>query len=161
MTEAAQGHSRSNKFTGYLILGLALLFIFGGLGWYNYRAFGGNGSKLTPESADCLALSALVTDRTKSTGFKNSGATINYRYEVAGKVYEQREDVDESTYYVNLTRDSVAICANRDKPARSNIIGNDVGTVSQIQTIIVDVIMLIVVIIVAMKARKISRQSKE
>lgn len=161
MTEVPQGHSRRNKWTGYLILGLALFFIFGGLGWYNYKAFAGSASYLTPESEECLAIKALVTDRSKPAGYKNSGATMHYRYEVGGKVYEQREDVDESTYYVNLTRDSVAICAHRDDPKQSNIVGNDVGTVSQIQTIIVDVVMLIVVIVVALKARQISRKSKD
>lgn len=160
MSETPQGHSRGNKWTGYLILGLALFFIFGGLGWYNYRAFSGSGSQLQPDSGECLAINALITDRSKSTGIKNSGATMHYRYQVEGEVFDQREDVDESTYYVNLTRDSVAICANRDDPGKSNIVGNDVGTVSQIQTIIVDVIMLIVVIVVGLKARQISRKSK-
>ena len=160
MSETPHSHRRSNKFIGYLILGAALLFIFGGLGWYNYKAFFANSGHLETDSADCLAVRALITDRAKPSGYKNSGAVLSYRYEVAGKAYEQREDVDESTYYLNLNNDSISVCAHRDDPARANITGNEEATVSQIKIIMIDVVMAVVVLLVVLQARKISRQSK-
>lgn len=148
-----KNRDKKNLIAGYLTLGLALLFIFGGLGWYNYRAFSGP-DQLTPESGNCQEVQAEITDRFRPSGYKNTGATLVYSYTIAGKEYSKREYTDESTYLLHLKRDRVAICVDRSDPENCNIIGNEDTSTSRIKVIVIDVIMFLVMIFVIVMARR-------
>lgn len=139
---------------GMAILIGALLVIFGGLAWYNIDVFSKAARQIRPDSPDCVQIKAKVTDRARPTGTRNSGATMNYTYEVAGKRFEKREDIDESAYLLTLKADSVAICYDRNQPEKSNVIASEHNSVSILQVIIIDAAMLVTFVLVILFARR-------
>ena len=144
-----------------LVLWIGGGIILATLAYFNYNTFTQLG-QLDPDSAACIRIQAQVIGRqAPSPSYKQGKARLDYAYQVGEKRYEHSEPVDPPLFRLYADNDSIPICYDREAPERSVIPGNEYPAVDLVQTLALDLVVLVAIIFFLLRARKSKKAGPE
>lgn len=130
------------------------------LGYWNYKTFAAGFFEANPSSADCIAQVGEVIDMHSGGGSARKSREsyfVSYTYTAGGVQYEGKQRVDDNVYNRTKIGAEIEICAMKDNPERSAIIGNDIKGEDAFMVVLVDigaVALLIFVIATGLREKK-------
>lgn len=95
--------------------------------------------------SDCVRTQAEILRKSgPSDGYKAGNGSIQYAYSTpSGERIVTVEELDEFLYSLIRNQDSLEICYDPNQPELSAVPGNEAGTAGLIQTLLLDLVLLI------------------